>query len=124
MKKAAGVYGVVVGISIIGLWAMLLAQGQVPELITAPATIYFHITAELVMAVLMLISGLGLFLGKSWSQKLFTLSSGLVVYSVINSSGYYAQKGNSAMVFMFMALLAATVLMLAGLWANRKSIKK
>ncbi len=119
MKKIAGVYSLVIGFAIIALWAVLLFSGQVPELMTEPKSIYFHIAAEMLMAGLLVICGIGFFLNKKWSIKLFQVSSGLVIYSVINSAGYYAQNGNLLMVAMFMVLLSVTVLILLRLWIGK-----
>jgi len=112
IKKIAGIYALVIGFAIIGLWLMLFFSGQVPEWVTEPFSISFHIAAESVMAGLLIVSGIGLFFRKQWSVQLFRISSGLVIYSVINSSGYYAQSDNIPMVAMFMALLVLTVIVL------------
>lgn len=118
IRKIASIYAIFIGIAIIGLWVILLFSGQVPELFNEPISISFHIAAEMVMAVLLIISGIGISSRKKWSVKLFTLSAGLVLYSVINSSGYYAQNGNILMVVLFMVLLILTV-MISGL-INRR----
>ena len=105
MKKITGVYSIIIGVSIIGLWIMLLATGNVPELETEPISIYFHLVAEIVMGALSLISGVALFRNLRWANPMFILSSGFVMYSVINSSGYYGNTNDWPMVIMFMAIL-------------------
>lgn len=109
IRKIASIYALFIGIAIIGLWVMLLISDQVPELNNEPISISFHIAAEMVMAVLLIISGIGISSRKKWSIRLFTLSAGLVLYSVVNSSGYYAQQGNYLMVVLFMVLMILTV---------------
>lgn len=118
MRKIVGVYSLIIGFSIIALWTVLLMSGQVPELVTEPLSIYFHIAAEILMAGLLIICGIGFMNKKKWSLKLFQVSSGLVIYSVINSAGYYAQSGNLLMVAMFMVLLIITVTILMRLWTD------
>lgn len=99
--KVKGFYGVLIGISIIGLWVMLYVTGSIPELETEPISIYFHLVAEVLMGLLMVISGIALIIKKRWGKPLYLLANGLVIYSVINSSGYYANMGNWSMVVMF-----------------------
>ncbi len=41
------IYTIFIGISMVGLWGMLLITGQVPELSTTPFTAVTHISAEL-----------------------------------------------------------------------------
>ena len=120
LKKIAGIYSVLMGCSIIILWVILLTSNQVPELNTEPASIYFHIVAELLMAVLLLICGISFLLGYKWSVRLFTFSTGLLVYSVINSSGYYANNGQISMVIVFMIILILTLVILGQLIMKNK----
>jgi len=88
---------------------MLLTTGNVPELEIEPISIYFHIIAELLMGLLLLISGIGLLIKQKWGNLLFVLSNGLLIYSVINSSGYYGDKNEWAMVIVFMLILVLSV---------------
>ncbi|SET18132.1 hypothetical protein SAMN05660297_01634 [Natronincola peptidivorans] len=109
IKKITGYYSILLGICIIGLWIMLLTTDTVPELETEPITIYFHLIAEVLMGILLCISGIGLFRKQSWGNLMFILSNGLVIYSVINSSGYYGNMDEWAMVMMFMGILVLSI---------------
>ncbi len=113
MKTAIGIYALVVGLGVLGLWTMLLLGGQVPELETEPASIATHMTAEGLMAVLLIASATGLFLKRRFAPHLMLLSSGMVIYSVINSSGYYLEQNNIGMVGMFAVLAVLTVIAVA-----------
>lgn len=105
----SGIYAIVLGLGIIGLWIMLLATKQVPELKTEKIEIIFHITAESVMGILSLVSGILLLLNLNWAVYLFIMAMGLVTYAVINSAGYYAQKKELAFVIMFAVILVASI---------------
>ena len=105
----SGIYAIVIGIGIIGLWTMLLLTKQVPELNTEPVAITFHITAEIIMGILSLISGIFLLIDLSWAPYFFILAMGLVIYAVINSAGYYGQKKQWTFVIMFGIILVASV---------------
>ena len=112
MKKMAGIFSSLVGSSVVILWVILLYTEQVPELATESVEIYFHITAELIMAILLIISGIGIIIGCSWSIRMFTFSSGFLVYSIINSSGYYIENENSLMLIIFSIILVINLILL------------
>ena len=107
----SGIYAIVVGLGIIGLWIMLLMTKQVPELETEPVAIKFHITAEITMGILSLLSGIFLLMGVSWAPYFFILAMGLVIYAVINSSGYYGQIKQWSFVIMFGIILIASIIL-------------
>ena len=73
----SGIYSIIIGIGIIGLWIMLLATKQVPETETEPTAIAFHITAEITMGLLSLLSGVLLIINLSWALYIFILAMGL-----------------------------------------------
>ena len=105
----SGIYAIVIGIGIVGLWSLLVLTNQVPELRTEPVAIKFHITAELSMGILSIFSGIFLLIGFSWAPLVFILAMGLVIYAVINSAGYYAQKKQSVFVIMFGIILISSL---------------
>lgn len=100
-----GIYAIIIGIGIIGLWIMLYRTKQIPELKTEPIAIKFHLTAEMTMGLLCLTSGILLLLGVSWSPYLYITAMGLVIYAVINSAGYYGQNKQWLFVVMFIVIL-------------------
>ena len=105
----SGIYSIVIGIGIIGLWTMLYRTKQIPELTSEPVAIKFHLAAEITMGILSLISGIFLLIGLSWAPYFFILAMGLVIYAVINSSGYYGQRKQWSFVIMFGIILVASV---------------
>jgi hypothetical protein len=88
----SGIFAIIIGVGIIGLWLMLYLTNQIPELETETVAIKFHITVEMTMGVLSLLSGIFHLIGFSWASYFFILAMGLVIYAVINSAGYYGQK--------------------------------
>ncbi len=105
----SGIYAIVIGIGILGLWTMLLLTKQVPELKTEPVSIALHLTAEIIMGILSLVSGIFLLIGFSWAAYFFILAMGLVIYAVINAAGYYGQRRQWSFVIMFGIILIASV---------------
>ncbi len=104
-----------VGVSMISLWTMLLFAGQVPELATHPYSIAFHLAAELLTAVFLILGALVYFRNPPLGEKICLIAFGMLLYTVINSSGYYAQSGDWSFVAMFALLFIFTVFFLVRL---------
>jgi hypothetical protein len=93
-----------VGTAIAGLWAMLIGRHQVPELEAGTPSIKFHVAAELMTAVLLIAAGIGLWIGAGWATTLAAGAIGAALYSCVASPGYYADRGQWALVAMFAVL--------------------
>jgi hypothetical protein len=105
-------YTILVGVAMLGLWGMFYATGRIPELTTAPYEIGYHLAAETLTALALVTAGVGLFRCHAWAWRLYPVALGMLLYTVINSAGYYAQLGEIAMVGMFTVLTAATLLLI------------
>jgi hypothetical protein len=116
--KFAGVYGILIGVLMAAQWAFFLAAGQVPELVTAPLEIAFHLAAELVTALGLAISGAGLLKRAAWARQAYLLFAGMLAYSAIVSPGYFAQQGQWLLVAMFGAILALAA---GSVWSLREA---
>lgn len=103
--KFSAWYGIGVGTLIILQWIFFLATGSVPEFQTTPWAIGFHMIAELLLALALLISGIATLRLKSWGEKALLIGLGMAIYSEINSPGYFAELGQWALVAMFAVLL-------------------
>jgi hypothetical protein len=101
----AAVFALVVGAGMIGQWAVFLAAGQVPELKTEPLRIRFHLAAEFVTAIALIVSGIALLTDQAWGRWFYLLAVGMLLYTVIVSPGYFAEKGQWAFVGMFAVVL-------------------
>ena len=94
-----------VGGLIIGQWSYFILSGSVPEFNTTPIEISMHISVEFLTALLLFISGNRLLKKKEDSGKWSLLAHGMLIYTIINSSGYFAQIGQWPLVLMFAVLL-------------------
>jgi len=106
-------YGLIVGVGMLAQWAFFIATGQVPELVTEPIRISFHLAAEGVTAVALIVGGTGLLTGRCWARAVALLSNGMVVYTAIVSPGYFAQSGDWHLVAMFAVILALALFSIA-----------
>ena len=105
-------YSIVVGLMMTGLWVMLISTGQVPYLDTPQVEIKLHILTELITAWSLILGGVSIL--KNWTVKRFLpyVSHGMLLYAIINSSGYYIDLGNTEMTVMFSVLLVCTLVSL------------
>lgn len=120
-KKTIAIFSIIVGIAMIGIWIIQLSTGQALELETAPIEIALAITADWMTAIVLLISGVGLFLERNWAFKLYLFSLGMLVYSVLISSGYFGQLGNLTFVVLFVILfILSTIFMVFNVFQKTK----
>ena len=86
-------FAILVGVGMIAQWAMSYLSKQIPELQSEPIRIAFHIAAEILTALMLIIAGIGLFSNQSYSRPLFLIAVGMLFYTTVVSPGYFAQKG-------------------------------
>ncbi len=105
----ASIYTIIIGIAMLCMWIFLLGKKEVPDLTTKPTQIYFHLIAEFLTSVVLLIGGFGLLTDQSWGTVIFYISIGMVIYSTINAAGFYGQLKDWP---MFIMLLVFTIISL------------
>ncbi|MBD3408141.1 MAG: hypothetical protein GF411_18615 [Candidatus Lokiarchaeota archaeon] len=105
LRRIASIYCGFVGISMIMLWTMLFATGQIPELQTEFFRIIAHILAEVATAILLLLSAIGLEKKTRWADKIFIFALGALFYTLIASPGYYIHFEIAPIAVMFFVLL-------------------
>jgi hypothetical protein len=108
-RKTIATYSIIVGIAMIGVWIVQLLTGQALELQTAPIEIAMAIVADWLTAIVLIVAGAGLFSTRNWAHKLYLFALGMLVYSVLISSGYFGQLEN----IMFVALFAILFILCA-----------
>lgn len=123
MKKSkfAAVFALVVGVGMIGLWAMLIITGQVEEFETIPYEIALHLAGEFLTAIILIIASLLTLIKESKGNILLNIAFGSLLYTVIVSSGYYLQRNELPMVIMFSVIFILTIISLILL--NKKIAK-
>ena len=123
MKKIAAIYSIIIGIAMIGMWLSFIATDQIPEIKTEPIRITYHLIAEFLTAILLLIGGFGLYYRRKWGFHLYLISMGMLLYTVIVSAGYYSEKGDMAMVGMFTIFQLLTVIFIGLSFYKYKDFK-
>lgn len=102
-------FGLATGSAMVGMWTYLLVTSGVPEVETAPVALAFHLVAEGTAALGLIVSSVALLRRDSWAPSGFAFFAGMLLYSVLNSPGYYAQQGEWPVAFLFGVLAVLTV---------------
>ena len=108
----SGIFQILVGTGMLGIWLTLFLKGEIPELQTEILGIAAHLLAEAVTALMLLFSGFHILLKGKMLKPLFHISFGALIYTLIASPGYYAQTGQWATASLFFILLAISVVLL------------
>lgn len=114
--KFAAIFSIVVGLGMIAQWAMSYLSKQIPELETEPIRIGFHIAAELITALGLLISGIALLSAAPWGLHLYLIALGMLFYTAVVSPGYFAQQGKWGWLGMFGAIILLGIISLTQLF--------
>lgn len=109
IELVASIYIIIIGIAMLSMWIFLLGKREVPELTTKPTQIYFHLVAELLTSIALIIGGIGLIMNQSWGVAIFFISIGMAIYSTINAAGFYGQLKDWP---MFIVLIVFTIISL------------
>jgi len=107
--RISGIFQVLVGAGIWGIWILSYSKGSIPELQSEPYRIATHLLAEAFTGFLLLLSGLGILLTGTKYYILFHVAMGSLLYTLIASPGYFAQHGKWSLVGLFLGMLALTV---------------
>jgi hypothetical protein len=108
----AAIYAVVMALGLSAYWVLALMTGQVPEVRTEPVRIRMHVAAEFATAIALLVGGVGMLTRSAWGVQAYLVATGMLLYTVIVSPGYFAEKRQWPMVGMFAGVLVLALVSL------------
>lgn len=120
MKKLIAIYSIILGCSVLILWMTILLIEGMPE---GKWQQVFHLTSEGIMALACLFSGFSSLRGSPLSDPCLIGSHAMVIYSVLNAAGYYAQNADPAMALLFVVLCFLSVLIIVFIFWQIKKVK-
>ncbi|MCF7832011.1 MAG: hypothetical protein K9N05_00345 [Candidatus Marinimicrobia bacterium] len=106
--KFVKISSAIIGMLMILQWVFFIVTGNIPEFETAPVSIAFHISIEIITAVLLIFSSL-ICKKRVIRETLLLYGQGMLGYTVINSAGYFAQSGQWLFLAMFAVLLLISI---------------
>ncbi len=109
--KVTAIFNLVVGASMALMWLMFYVTDSIPELETAPYDIAMHLIAEGITAGLLIASGVLLLKQCKKALFIYFIAYGALLYSIVNSSGYFLDPFDVAMTAMFLILIIASTIL-------------
>jgi hypothetical protein len=107
--KPLAIYELAIGIFLLCLWSFYLLSGNIPEYNNRPTEFSFHLAIEACTALMLIISSLRVLLTKGHGEGMLLMSTGMLFYALLNNSGYYAERANTAFILMFILMLAIAI---------------
>ena len=99
----------VIGALMLAQWLFFIVAGHVPEFETEPYALGFHLVAEVATAAALVVVGVLLLGGRRGAVRFALVAFGMLVYTSVNSPGYFAQLGQWPLVAMFAGVLAVAL---------------
>jgi peptidoglycan/LPS O-acetylase OafA/YrhL len=102
---------ILIGAGMLGFWVAAIVTHRVPEIESGGIEIRFHIAAETVTGLVLVAGGLAALIDPSsgWAIALSAVGLGMLMYTLIVSPGYYAERREWPLVWMFAVIWALTI---------------
>lgn len=101
----------IIGLSIFGVWIILLRKRPFPEGIMVYQTDgtipIFHLAAEFAMAAITIVGSAGWLVGASWGPMVVVFGLGLFTYSCVNSLGWALHNSKTLAIPMITTFILA-----------------
>jgi asparagine N-glycosylation enzyme membrane subunit Stt3 len=94
------------------MWSFFYISGNIPELSYGPYRIFIHLVGEITTAFVLIAGGIGAYYKRKWGNMAYFLGTGMLIYTLIVSPGYYLQNKNWEFVLMFSLLIVITITLL------------
>lgn len=106
----ASVFALSVGLMMLVQWTVTLIRKRVPgkdEGISGRGKreMLFHWAAESLTSITLIFSGITMLLGWHGARSSHLLATGMLIYTVINSAGWFAERREWSMIGVFAVLL-------------------
>ena len=127
MNKVTAIFLLISSICLVLIWLALYFAGWINDYFDGfKFKTAFLIFAEAITAILMFISGVKYFIGKSQSNKLRLFSLGMLFYALLIGLGEFTDRKIYFLTFLFtMVLLATAIISIANIRLNdRKAAEK
>lgn len=116
VETSLGTYCLVVGALMVVWWCISIRGGALTRSDRSRVEVVLHLTAELLTAALLVVGGLIVLV--DGTALVAASGLGMLLYTVIASSGYFLARGERAPVVMFAVLTILTVGALVAVWTT------
>jgi len=122
IRRIAIFYSITIGALMVAMWSFFIFTDKIPEFQTTPYSISLHLIGEGVTAVLLILGGIGLIQKTKWALHIHLISTGMLIYTVIVSPGYYLDLGQIYIPILFAVLLIFAVAITIFIFTKRKKL--
>jgi hypothetical protein len=109
LTKSTGIFCLSVGILNFALWTYLIISGSVPDIENQLISFIFHWVSEIIMAILLIISGISIFTHSSRKTEFLYLSLGFLFNASIGALGFYIINYDLVMVIIMTIIVMLTL---------------
>lgn len=113
MRALAAGYAITVGALMATWWLIELRGGALQRGDRTRAEMGFHLAAEFATAAALIAGGIVLLTHQQ--EALALVGLGMLLYTVVQSPGYFVARGERAFAFMFAALQVTTLVVIVAL---------
>lgn len=113
-----GYYTAFLGLAVIAGWNQILLNEPVAE---GKNEMIFHLFSEFIMASACITGGYKFLKKQQLGLLLIVTAHSMMIYSVLNAAGYYAEKEKFALTLVFLTLFIVSVLVLITIARNYNS---
>lgn len=110
LDSLVGLYAIVLGILVVGWWAIAYARDRIPELRSEPWAIRLRLLAEAMLALTVVAGGVMVLSDVKEGSRLLLVGFGMVLYSLVVGAGHSIQRRERAPVLVFAVLFLVTAL--------------
>lgn len=103
--KPLAIFATIAGFIMFGIWSYFLVTGRIPEFDSMKPEVTLHFAVEICTAIMLTVSGFRVLFTNGHGEGMLLLSMGMLFYTLLNSSGYYADKVDKTVVFTFVLVL-------------------
>ncbi len=120
MRKAAAIFSLACGMTMLVVWGILLGTGNMPELRTKTLEAVSLLAAEFLMAASLIVGGWGTLSRKSWSFTMQLVALGMLLYCTVFSVGVFGQQDNLPATGFFVVIATLTAIFSANFIVKSK----
>ncbi len=118
--KPLAMFAILSGSSLLALCFFFIVSGRIPGFESRPTEITFQITLEIFTALMLIINGLRVVFSEGNGEGLLLVSFGMLICTLLNLAGYYAEKGKTGILTVLLVLLSVTIYYMIIAFHSRK----
>jgi len=118
LPRATAFFCIVTGVLILVLWMMLFATGQLTDIGERATSYVFHLTAEMLTATLLMLSGIVIMRQLSYARRLFYFAGGMLFIAATGMLVVYIGQGYPPFIALGALMVGLTVAFLRRHYAS------